>query len=174
MTGVSWHPGCPVSLDGLRLLHLSFHGFDGTAHNGELVVARRWAERVVGVFRTLFDAGFPIERMVLVDDFGASDDASTLANNTSAFNCRPVTGGGGWARHAYGTAIDLDPRQNPYVYPDGHLLDSAAEPYRDRSGRAPGVIHERDAVYRAFTSIGWRWGGHFTDTPDPQHFDVQP
>ena len=163
-----------MSLDGLRLLHLSFRGFDGTLHTGELVVARRWAEPVVGVFRTLFDAGFPIERMVLVDDFGASDDASTLANNTSAFNCRPVTGGGGWSRHAYGAAIDLDPRQNPYVYPDGHLLDSAAEPYRDRSGRAPGVIHERDAVYRAFTSIGWRWGGHFTDTPDPQHFDVQP
>lgn len=171
MTGVSWHAGCPVALEALRLLHLSFHGFDGAAHSGELVVAPRWAEPVVGVFRALFDAGFPIERMALVDDFGASDDASVLANNTSAFNCRPVTGGTGWSRHAFGTAIDLDPRQNPYVYPDGHLLDPASEPYRDRSSRTPGVIHEGDAVYRAFAAIGWRWGGHFGDRPDPQHFD---
>ncbi len=174
MTGVSWRPDCPVSLAGLRLLHVAYHGFDGALHQGELVVNATWADRLVGVFRQLFDAGYPIERMQLVDDFGASDDASVLANNTSAFNCRAVTGGTGWSRHAYGTAIDLNPRQNPYVYPDGHLLDPASEPFRDRSGTDPAMIHAGDAVFDAFRGMGWRWGGYFGDTPDPQHFDTRP
>jgi len=174
MTGVSWRPGCPVSLADLRLLRVSFHGFDGAVHEGEMVVSAVWAERLVGVFRTLFDAGYPIERMQLVDDYGGSDDASVLANNSSAFNCRAVTGGTGWSRHAYGTAVDLNPRQNPYVYPDGHLLDPASEPFRDRRGTGPAMIREGDAVVAAFAAIGWRWGGTFTDTPDPQHFDTRP
>jgi hypothetical protein len=38
MTGVSWHPGCPVSLSQLRLLRLSYWGFDHAVHQGELVV----------------------------------------------------------------------------------------------------------------------------------------
>jgi hypothetical protein len=173
MTGVSWRPGCPVGLDGLRLLRLTHHGFDGAVHEGELVVSTMWADRIVEVFRQLFAAGYPIERMQLVDDFGASDDASVLANNTSAFNCRAVTGGSGWSRHAYGTAIDLNPRQNPYVYPDGHLLDPASEPFRDRRGTHPAMIHQGDAVFAAFSAIGWRWGGFFSDTPDPQHFDTR-
>lgn len=174
MTGVSWRPGCPVPLADLRLLRVSFHGFDGAVHQGEMVVSAVWADRLVEVFRKLFAAGYPIERMQLVDDYGASDDASVLANNSSAFNCRAVTGGTGWSRHAYGTAIDLNPRQNPYVYPDGHLLDPASEPFRDRRGTLPAMIHEGDAVFAAFAAIGWRWGGSFTDTPDPQHFDTRP
>jgi len=174
MTGVSWRPGCPVPLAGLRLLHVTYWGFDGAAHTGELVVHAAWAERLVGVLRTLYEARFPIERMQLVDDYGGSDEASVLANNTSAFNCRAVTGGTGWSRHAYGLAIDIDPRQNPYVYPDGHLLDPRSEPYRDRARQEAGMVHEGDVVHGAFAAIGWRWGGSFGDTPDPQHFDTAP
>jgi hypothetical protein len=59
------------------------------------------------------------------------------------------------------------------VYPDGHLLDPASEPFRDRAGTHPAMIHAGDAVFDAFANIGWRWGGYFTDTPDPQHFDTR-
>ena len=38
MTGVSWHPGCPVPLSALRLLRLSYWGFDHAVHQGELIV----------------------------------------------------------------------------------------------------------------------------------------
>lgn len=40
------------------------------------------------------------------------------ANNTSAFNCRDVTGKP-WvfSRHNYGGAIDINPIQNPYITP---------------------------------------------------------
>jgi hypothetical protein len=154
------------------MLTVTFHGFDGATHTGRLVVAARWAEPLAGVFHRLWDNGYPIERMQLVDDFGASDDASVLANNTSAFNCRAVTGGSGWSRHSYGTAVDLNPRQNPYVYADGHVMDPAAAPYTNRTSGAPAVIRNGGGVVSAFAAIGWRWGGSFSPERDYQHFDA--
>ena len=137
-----------------------------------MVVHTDVAERVVGVFKKLYDARYPIQRMVLVDAYGGSDDASVVANNTSAFNCRAVTGGSSWSEHAYGKAIDINPLQNPYVYRDGHVFDPAAAPYVDRSRREPGMIHAGDAVTQAFGAIGWGWGGNFSTFKDYQHFSA--
>ena len=168
----SWRSGCPVGPENLRLLTLPFVGFDGGEHTGELVVHQDSADRIVGVFRTLFDARFPIERMELVDVYGADDDRSTMANNTSAFNCRPVTGGGGWSQHSYGRAIDINPVQNPYVYRDGHVLDPNAAPFTDRNRTDPGMIKPGDVVVSAFAAIGWGWGGNFNSIKDYQHFSA--
>jgi hypothetical protein len=172
MTGVSWHEGCPVSLDDLRLLSIPYIGFDGVDRTGQLVVHKNVASAVVGVFAKMRAAGFRIDRMQPIDAYGGSDDASTKANNTSAFNCRAVTGGSGWSRHAYGKAIDINPVQNPYVYADGHVIDPNAARYTDRSLDEPGMIHEGDVVTKAFAAIGWRWGGHFNPPIDYQHFDT--
>ncbi|GGM04461.1 hypothetical protein [Nakamurella endophytica] len=89
----SWHTGCPVPLDELRYLRLSYVGFDGRAHQGELVVDRAVVDDVVTAFGRLYRQGFPIRSLRLVDDFGGSDDASMAADNTSAFNCRRTTSG---------------------------------------------------------------------------------
>ena len=110
LTGTSWRPGCPVPLADLRYLTVLHHRFDGTVDTGELVVNAQVADSLVTVFRTLFDDGYPIRSMRLVDDYGASDDASMAADNTSAFNCRAVTGGTGWSEHSYGLAVDVNPR----------------------------------------------------------------
>ena len=172
MTGVSWHAGCPVALDDLRLLTIPYTGFDGVERTGQLVVHKNVASAVVGVFAQMRAAGFRIDRMQLIDAYGGSDDASTKANNTSAFNCRAVTGGTGWSRHAYGKAIDINPVQNPYVYADGHVVDPNAARYTDRSLDEPGMIHDGDVLTKAFAAIGWRWGGHFNPPIDYQHFDT--
>ena len=111
----SWRAGCPVPLSGLRYVRVSYRGFDGADHVGELVVATSAVPSIVGVFRDLYASRFPIASLRLVDDFGGNDDRSMAANNTSAFNCRAVTGGSGFSAHSYGTAIDLNPVQNPYV-----------------------------------------------------------
>jgi hypothetical protein len=164
----SWRPGCPVPLSGLRYVTVTYRGFDGAAHTGELVVAASAASDVIGVFAQLYEAGFPIASMRLVDDFGGDDNASMAADNTSAFNCRAVTGGTGFSQHSYGTAIDVNPRENPYVRGSTVLPPSGA-PYVSRPN-LPGVIHAGDVVVRAFAAIGWSWGGDWANPIDYQHF----
>jgi poly-gamma-glutamate synthesis protein (capsule biosynthesis protein) len=167
----SWRPGCPVSLADLRFLTLTYWGYDGVAHRGELVVHAEQATRVVDAFRALFDSRFPIERMELVDAYGGDDHASTLANNTAAFNCRAVVGNpGSWSEHAYGRAIDVNPRVNPYLL-DPHVRDPELAPYIDRSVDDPGMIRPGDAAVQAFAAQGWQWGGAWSPT-DYQHFSA--
>jgi hypothetical protein len=115
----SWRPGCPVGLRDLRLLQVDHWGFDRRVHRGELVVHRDQARRVLGVMERLFRLGYPIRRMRLVDHYRADDDRSMAANNTSAFNCRPVAGTSRWSEHAYGRAIDVNPVRNPPTWPAG-------------------------------------------------------
>jgi hypothetical protein len=166
----SWRAGCPVPLEDLRILRLRHWGFDGKAHTGELVVHDDHAEEVLGVFEALFDARFPIRRMMLVDVYGGDDDRSMAANNTSAFNCRrSASGSGDWSQHAFGNAVDINPIQNPYVS-GGNVEPPAGERYADRSLRAAGMIQANDAVVKAFARIGWEWGGDWTSSKDYQHF----
>jgi hypothetical protein len=157
----------------LRYLRLGYVGFDGRSHTGELVVAAAYARDVVGVFRTLYDARWPIRRMRLVDAYGGDDDRSMAADNTSGFNCRRVKGSSEWSDHAFGAAIDLNPVQNPYlsgssIAPSGSRSYAALD--RSPAARVPdGTIKADDVVVRAFAAVGWEWGGMWTD-PDFQHF----
>jgi len=165
----SWREGCPVGLDRLRLLKLSFHDLNGGVQSGELVVNADVADDVVAVFEQLFDAGFPIEQMKLVDVYGGDDDASMAANNTSGFNCRYVDGTSTWSQHAFGLAVDINPLLNPWIH--GSTVDPmGAEPYVDRSQNVQGMIHGGDVVVQAFSSIGWTWGGTWVHSKDYQHF----
>ncbi len=130
------------------------------------------AQRVHAVLRMLFEARFPIQRMLLVDEYEGDDDRSMAANNTSAFNCREVTGRPGvWSEHSYGRAIDINPIQNPYVL-DGTVLPAAGVPYTDRSKNKQGMIHADGPVVRAFAAIGWSWGGNWRSPTDYQHFSA--
>jgi len=171
MTGVSWRKGCPVSLRDLRLLTMTYWGFDGRVRTGRLIVDRDVAGDLVGVFRKLYDARFPIRRMVPVDAYGASDFRSIEADNTSAFNCRYVEGTSRWSEHAYGRAIDLNPIENPYVS-GGRTSHRASGPYVDRSRRRPGMAYVGGVLVRAFDAIGWGWGGRWTSIKDYQHFSA--
>jgi hypothetical protein len=169
----SWRPGCPVPLEDLRLLTVRHWGFDGSLRGGELVVHHKHAGAVLDVFARLAEARFPIERIELVDVYMGDDDRSMAANNTSAFNCRTVSGRPGvWSQHAYGWAIDINPVHNPYVTGGGRVSPPAGEPYADRSVHRPGMILPGDAVVRAFAAIGWSWGGDWASTKDYQHFSA--
>ena len=170
MNGVSWRPGCPVPLWNLRLIKLRYWGFDRQAHRGRLVVHRDVAEKIAGVFRRLYEVSYPIRRMRLVDYYGADDRTSTEDDNTSAFNCRWRAGQPGvWSQHAYGRAIDVNPRENPYVWSGGVSPWNGA-PYVDRSNRRKGMIYHGDKVWWAFRNRGWEWGGDWSDVKDYQHF----
>jgi D-alanyl-D-alanine carboxypeptidase-like protein len=172
MIGSSWHAGCPVPLRDLRLLRLTYYGFDGRAHEGQLVVHRWYAEGFVGVFRRLYEERFPIRRMRLVDHYGADDARSMAADNTSAFNCRLRAGSSTeWSQHAYGRAVDVNTVENPFVTPT-HVSPPAGRAYVDRTQDRPGMIHLHDEVWWAFHAIGWEWGGQWQGTIDYQHFSA--
>jgi hypothetical protein len=172
----SHRAACPVPLERLRHLTVSHVRFDGTTTTGELVVHADQAEAVMGVFRELYDAGWPIRRMRLVDEYEGDDARSMAADNTSAYNCRAVAGTDRWSEHAYGRAIDLNPVENPYVTGSSFVPAEGARFTRlDRSAGADvprGVIRDDDVVVRAFARIGWGWGGHWSSSKDYQHFSA--
>ena len=171
MVGVSWHKGCPVPLRRLRVLRVHRWGFDREVHRGVLIVNRYHAERLRRVMRKLYDARFPVRRMRPVDAYGGSDRKSMNANNTSAFNCRYVSGTTRWSQHAYGKAIDVNPIQNPWVS-NGVASPKAGQQYVDRSQHRRGMIHGGDRVVRAFAAVGWGWGGYWSGARDYQHFSA--
>jgi hypothetical protein len=169
-----WKKGCPVGLGDLRLLTVSHLGFDGKTHQGQLVVNKRATGPLSSAFRTMYRNRFPIRHMRFEDFYGPKRGRPN--DVTASFECRqavpsPCTGGkrtGTWSNHAYGLAIDINPRENPYVG-CGQSNDPTAQAYRDRGRMRPGMIGGR--TVRAFARAGWGWGGSWSgDTKDYMHF----
>jgi hypothetical protein len=154
----------------VRVLHW---GFDGLSHSGELIVNKAIAEDAIEIFTELYEANYPIERMVLVDEYDADDNTSMAANNSSAFNYRVIEGTNRVSLHSYGMAIDINPYYNPYVHEvDGERVVTPVEgaKYEDRSLDCPYYIHSEDVCYQAFIKRGFTWGGDWKNTKDYQHF----
>lgn len=169
----TWHPGCPVSPAQLRLLSLSYWGFDGKPHIGTMVVNASVTADVIQVFRTLYDERFPIYEMVPENAYDGNDNAAAAADDTSGFNCRYAVAPGPpqWSVHAYGEAIDVNDVQNPYV--DGKtIIPPSGAAYLNRSQYRPGMAVPGGELVEAFASVGWYWGGRWTASPDYQHFSL--
>ena len=167
----TWRPACPVPLDGLRYLTVSFRGFDGAAHTGELMVAAGEAEDVVSVFRALYAADFPIEEMRVPSRGDLAAHPTGDGNNTAAFVCRPAVGIDSWSAHAYGLAVDVNPFMNPYQRGDV-VVPELASSYLRRDWQRPGMIGPDSLVVREFARIGWSWGGAWQNLKDYQHFSA--
>jgi hypothetical protein len=170
-TDLAWAPGCPVDLDDLRVLDLSFLGFDDRPHTGQLVVNASVAEDMVAVFRTIYRERFPIEEMRLVTQADLDAPPTGDGNNTAAYACRPAVGTSTWSAHAYGLAVDVNPFNNPYR--NGEVvLPELASSYLDRGWRRPGMLFADGVVVRAFERAGWTWGGTFRSVLDLHHFSA--
>jgi hypothetical protein len=167
----TWQRGCPVRRDQLDWIRLTFWGFDGRRHTGELLVNQRASSAMVAAFRTLYADRFPIEQMQITTP--AEQDAAPTGdgNDTSAFNCRPAVGQTVFSQHAYGLAVDVNPFQNPYLKGD-LVLPELASAYRDRDRVRPGMILPDGPVVRAFARVGWGWGGSWQHSKDLQHFSA--
>ena len=170
--GASWHAGCPVGPADLRKVRVDYWGYDGKVHRGDLVVHRTAAAGIATVFGRLYAGRFQIQRIHPVARYGGSDAASMDDNNTSAFNCRVVAGTTKLSEHAYGTAIDLNPVQNPYVTRSGSIEPPKGKPWSNRDLRVPGMVHQGDVAQSSFAAIGWAWGGAWATSKDYQHFSA--
>jgi poly-gamma-glutamate synthesis protein (capsule biosynthesis protein) len=170
MEGVSWHGDdtrCP-RWDDLAYLRVAHVTFDSGVGEGELVVARDLATRAVEVFRRLYALGFPIRGMRLVDDFGASDDRSMSADNSSAFNFRVIAGTNTLSQHALGRAIDINPVENPWRRPD-RIVPDEGRAFADRTQIRPGMIVRPGPIVGVFDELGWEWGGDWRHAFDDHH-----
>ena len=171
----SYKEDCTVPLSDLRYITVSYYGFDHVVHTGELIVNKDIAEKTTAVFRELFDAKYPIEKISLVDDYDADDNASMAANNTSCFNYRTIDGTTTLSNHSKGRAIDINPLYNPYVRTiNGKLsvLPENGAEYVDRTGDCPYMIQKGDICYNIFIKYGFTWGGEWNSSKDYQHFEI--
>jgi hypothetical protein len=169
--GASWHDGCPDPPSQLRLVTVSLVGFDGSQGTGQVVVNASVASDVVGVFRQLYDAGFPVRKMKPIFTQAEYDDFETPDDNSTGFSCRDAVNDSGtssWSMHAYGDAIDVNPIENPYIEGD-KVIPSAGAAYTDRGDVRPGMAVPGSVIVQAFGSVGWGWGSTFQDY---QHFST--
>jgi hypothetical protein len=176
----AWRANCPVPLSRLRVLNVTYRGFDRRSHIGQLVVNVDAVQPLTRVFRRLYALGFPIRHMQLSDTYGPRAVRPPDGDFTASFECRQASaspcsgmanrGTGSWSEHAYGEAVDLNPVENPYVG-CGMTRDKVSLSYVDRSRRRRGMV--TPAVVRAFRAVGWGWGGSWAGaTKDYMHFSA--
>lgn len=163
-------PNKEVAKD-LSFLTITYIDYEGETQVGNLVVNKKVAHEVLDIFKEIYEAKFPIERMDLVDLYDAEDNKSMLANNTSSFNYRTIAGTDVLSNHGKGVAIDINPFYNPHVI-NGKTSPTEAQKYADRTLNDKGMIKAGDVVHKAFTSRGWTWGGDWKN-PDYQHFEKE-
>lgn len=163
-----------ISYEELSYVHVLHYDFEGQIQEGELICNQAVAQDLVEIFYELYESQYPIEKIRLIDEYSADDEASMADNNTSCFNYRTVPGSTKLSNHSYGFAIDINPLYNPYVRTrDGKELISPdnAVPYADRSADFPHKIDRNDLCYRIFIEHGFTWGGSWNSSKDYQHFE---
>lgn len=86
------------------------------------------------------------------------DTTNFNAYSVGGFCYRNVAGTGRLSAHAFGMAVDVNARDNPYHYDASHSDDN---------------IHMRTnahPVVKIFKKYGWYWGGNFKNRKDYMHF----
>ncbi len=176
MQGKTYVDNPYIQRDDLRHIRVLHQDYDGKSHIGEMIVNRQIANVVVEIFRKLYDAKYPIERMVLPDVYNADDEMQMRDNNSSSFCYRNIAGSANLSKHARGLAVDINTLYNPYYKDrdDGtrFVQPATATEYCDRSRSFPYKIEENDLCHRLFLEAGFEWGGSWTTCKDYQHFEL--
>jgi len=174
MLGKSFPKTNAIEREELRYLRLLHYNKEGEIRLGEMVCSKHIANALVTIFSKLFDAHYPIERMVLIDSYNANDENSMRANNTSCFCFRSVKGTKKLSAHSRGMAVDINPLYNPHCKRLKGKLSVApttALPYADRSKKFAYKIEHGDICHRLFLEHGFKWGGAWRHSKDYQHFE---
>lgn len=178
MDGVSYHKNSDISYDDLRYLKVKYYNFKGNVKNGEMVVNKKIALRTVKIFYKLYQRKYPIQRMKLIDDYGGDDEKSMSANNSSAFNYRKIAGKKKLSNHAFGMAIDINPKINPYITSSG-VAPKNGKVYANRNKKsckgkyAEYMITKNSEIVKLFKKNGFSWGGDWKNSKDYQHFEYK-
>ena len=175
MQGKTYKENPYIGRDDLRHIRALHWDYDQQMHVGEMIVNVQIADRVCTILRQLFDAKYPIQRMLLPDVYDADDETQMRDNNSSCFCYRAVAGTTVLSKHARGLAVDINTLYNPYYKDraDGtrYIQPATAADYCDRTWDFPYKIDHDDLCFRLFTEAGFEWGGDWTTRKDYQHFE---
>lgn len=174
IVGRSYRTNEHIGLQDLRYIKVLHYDFEGMVRIGEMICNKLIADDLLKIFKELYDNKYPIQRMVLVDEYGADDEASMSANNSSCFNYRTINGSKTLSLHSKGLAVDINPLYNPCVRMVKGKVKVAPKKgrrYADRSKSFRFKIDRNDLCYRIFTRYGFRWGGEWRSVKDYQHFE---
>ena len=176
MQGKTYKENPYIGRDDLRHVRALHWDYDNQMHVGEMIVNKQIADCVAGILRQLFDAKYPIQRMLLPDVYDADDETQMRDNNSSCFCYRNIAGSANLSKHARGLAVDINTLYNPYYKDraDGtrYIQPATAEAYCDRTWDFPYKIDHDDLCFKLFTEAGFEWGGDWTSCKDYQHFEV--
>lgn len=185
-----WSESCPVSMDRLRLVSFPFYDFDGGTQQGNMIVLDAVANNVLNIMESLYKMKFPMEEITPIGSYmiNLKEDVPKEHNNSASFHCRDIKNTDIYSIHSFGLAIDINPKQNPYVIivdPDSEEVKNrtpqtgqsvAVEPfegafYLNRTNKRPGMITYNDEVVKLFYDNGFIiWGGNWNFPLDSQHF----
>ena len=176
MQGKTYKENPYIKRDDLRHIRALHWDYDNQMHIGEMICNKEIADRVARILRQLFDAKYPIQRMLLPDVYNADDETQMRDNNSSCFCYRAIAGSSKLSKHARGLAVDINTLYNPYYKDraDGtrFIQPATAAEYCDRTKSFPYKIDKNDLCFKLFTEAGFEWGGDWTSCKDFQHFEL--
>ncbi|RCK70803.1 hypothetical protein DT076_05275 [Desertihabitans brevis] len=172
----TYRAGCPVGPSRLRKIVMLHRDQGDRLRFGEMIVRDFLADDVVAAFRAAYERDYPIARMDNPNVWKGDDPDQMAANNTSGFNCRKVVGNPyAVSPHSYGTALDVNPVQNPYQDANGRWWPSNGKGWilgggLNRPKEHPAVLTTGSTLTDALEDRGFFWGGRWANR-DYQHFE---
>ena len=151
----------------LSLVDVLYYSFDGRKHQGQLLVNKEMEDDVYDIFSLIEKIFFPVGKVIPIVAYQWNDRQSMADNNSSSFNFRVIEGTAKLSMHSLGKAVDINPVQNPVIYPDGVVAPKGAKYLPD----AGGTLTADHVVVKEFLKRGWHWGGNFSQPKDYHHFE---
>lgn len=154
-------------IDLLSMIDVCYYSFDGRKHQGQIIVNRELEDDVYDIFNLIEKILFPVGKVVPIVAYQWDDHNSMADNNSSSFNFRVIEGTTKLSMHSLGKAVDINPVQNPVIYPNGVIAPSGAKYLPGERG----TFTADNPVVQEFLKRGWHWGGNFEQPKDYHHFE---
>ena len=154
-------------VDRLSMVDVCYFSFDGRRHQGQIIVNSDLEDDISEIFTLIEKLKFPIGKAIPIVAYSWLDGESMAANNTSSFNYRVIEGTTKLSLHSFGRALDINPVQNPVIYPHGLIAPEGAV----YNPQKKGAFIAANPIVQEFLKRGWHWGGNFEQPKDYHHFE---
>ena len=169
------NPKFSVSGDILKeiiAVSVDYLDFSEVLQTGVIELHTQVANDVLKFFKESVRLRFPIHHVGRASDFSWNDEILMAENVSSGFNYRIVAGTNRPSLHSFGSAIDINPVQNPYIrYEVDNTITKPHGAFWDPSIK--GTLHKGHPLVKLLQDLGWDWGGSWTIDSgriDYQHF----